>query len=166
MNSGAPFPLLSAAGKDSGLRCEVHYLSGRYPKYVKSESAKLAPDEATAALFFESASGQRVAYVPAVGSLSDALLGKIRHADLLLFDGTFWSDDELRRVQGSGERAHEMGHIPVEESLRLLKDIEVKRKMFVHLNNTNPILNEASAEHRAVRNAGWEVAEDNWQLEL
>jgi len=166
MNSDAPFPLLSADGKDSGLLCEVHYLSGRYPKYVKSEAAHLAGDEATAALFFESASGKRVAYIPAVGSLSDALLEKIRHVDLLLFDGTFWSDDELIRVQGSGETAHQMGHIPVEESLRPLKSIEVGRKMFIHLNNTNPILNEASPEHQTVRQAGWEVAEDNWRLEL
>jgi pyrroloquinoline quinone biosynthesis protein B len=166
MSSGSAFPLLSAAGKDSGLRCEVHYLSGRYPKYVKAHN--LAGNEASAALFFESASGKRVAYIPAVGDLSDALLEKIRDADLLLFDGTFWSDDELIRVQGSGETAHQMGHIPIEESLRLLKDItiNVKRKMFIHLNNTNPILNETSAEHQAVRRAGWEVAEDNWQLEL
>ena len=166
MDSDAPFPLLSADGKDSGLRCEVHYLSGRYPKYVKSTIAELARDEATAALFFESASGKRVAYIPAVGSLSDALLERIDRADLLLFDGTFWSDDELRRVQGSGETAYQMGHIPVEESLRLLEDINVGRKMFIHLNNTNPILNEASPEHQAVRQAGWEVAEDNWHLEL
>jgi pyrroloquinoline quinone biosynthesis protein B len=165
MNSGALFPLLSADGKDSGLRCEVCYLSGRYPKYVKTETKNLACDEATAALFFQSSSGKRVAYVPAAGSLSDALLEKIHHADLLLFDGTFWSDDELLRVQGSGETARQMGHIPIEESLRTLKNIKVGRKMFIHLNNTNPILNETSPEHRAVRQSGWEVAEDNWQLE-
>jgi pyrroloquinoline quinone biosynthesis protein B len=164
MKAGAPFPLLTADGRESGLRCEVCYLSGRYPKYVKSQN--LAREEATAALFFESVAGKRLAYVPAVGSLSDALLAKIDHADLLLFDGTFWSDDELIRVQGSGETAHEMGHIPVEESLRLLKNIKAKRKMFIHLNNTNPILDEASPERRAVRDAGWDVAEDNWQLEL
>jgi pyrroloquinoline quinone biosynthesis protein B len=172
VTANAPFALSSADGKDSGLLCEVHYLSGRYPRYVKTEMGTLAREEATAALFFESrsgsASGKRVAYIPAVGSLSDGLLEKIKHADLLLFDGTFWSDDELRRVQGSGETAHQMGHIPVEESLCLMKDIcsKVGRKMFIHLNNTNPILNEASPEHRAVREAGWEVAEDNWQLEL
>jgi pyrroloquinoline quinone biosynthesis protein B len=163
--SDAPFPLLSADGKDSGLRCAVHYLSGRYPKYVKTEVGKLGCDEATAALFFE-ASGKRVAYIPAIGSLSDALLEKIGGVDLLLFDGTFWSDGELQRVQGSGETAHQMGHIPVEESLLALKNIKVGRKIFIHLNNTNPMLNELSAEHRAVRQAGWEVAEDNWQLEL
>ena len=165
----APFPLRSADGKDSGLRCEVHYLSGRYPKYVETELTDLAPNEATAALFFESSSGKRVAYIPAIGSLSDTLLEKIHQVDVLLFDGTFWSDDELQRVQGSGETAHQMGHIPVQESLRLLKNISIKnagRKMFIHLNNTNPILSEASLEHQAVCQAGWEVAEDNWQLEL
>jgi pyrroloquinoline quinone biosynthesis protein B len=164
MKAGAPFPLLLADGQDSGLRCEVCYLSGRYPKYVKNQN--LAREEGTAALFFESAAGKRVAYIPAIGSLSDALLVKIDQAELLLFDGTFWSDDELIQVQGSGETAHQMGHIPVEESLRRLKNIKAKRKMFIHLNNTNPMLNEASRERRAVHDAGWEVAEDNWQLEL
>jgi len=166
MNPDRPFPLLSAEGKSSGLRCEIHYLSGRYPKYVKTAAADLARDEATAVLFFESASGKRVAYVPAIDSLSDVLLKKIRHTDLLLFDGTFWSDDELRRVQGDGETAHQMGHMPVQETMRLLQNIEVRCKMFIHLNNTNPMLNEESPEYKAVRKAGWEVAEDNWQLEL
>lgn len=166
INSEAPFPLLSADGNDSGLRCEVLYLSGRYPKYVKAQAAKLDLAQAGAALFFKSASGARVAYLPAVGNVNDALLEKIEGADLLLFDGTFWSDDELIRVQGGGETAHQMGHIPVKESLSLLKDIKVGRRMFIHLNNTNPILNETSAEHRAVRQAGWEVAEDNCQPEL
>jgi pyrroloquinoline quinone biosynthesis protein B len=165
VNSDAPFSLLSADGSDCGLRCEVHYLSGRYPKYVRTKAANLGNDEATAALFFESA-GKRVAYVPAVGKLSETLLKKIEHADLLLFDGTFWSDDELQRIQGSGETAHQMGHIPVEETLRSLRNIKVGRRMFVHLNNTNPILNDASPEYQAVRQAGWEVAEDNWQVEL
>ena len=146
ITSGAPFPLLSAGGKDSGLRCEVHYLSGRYPKYVKTKTEELADHEATLGLFFESAAGKRMAYFPAVGGLTDVLLARIhRHTDLLLFDGTFWSDDELQRVQGGGETAHQMGHIPIEESLRLLKNIKVGRKMFVHIQvNTNPILKTRS----------------------
>src|ERR1700688_1924577 len=168
MHSGALFPLLAAGREDYGIRCEAVYISGRYPKYVKTEAAKLGSQEAGAALFFESSLGKRLAYLPAIASLSDSLLEKIQGCDLLLFDGTFWSDDELIRIQGSGETAHQMGHIPVEESLRMLKNINIKakRKIFIHLNNTNPMLNEASAEHKTVRAAGWEVAEDNWQLEL
>jgi pyrroloquinoline quinone biosynthesis protein B len=168
MHSGPSFPLLSADGKDSGLRCEALYISGRYPKYVKAGAATLGAQEAGAALFFESSSGKRLAYLPAIGNLTATLLKKIEGVDLLLFDGTFWSDDELIRIQGGGETAHQMGHIPVEESLRMLENINIKakRKIFIHLNNTNPMLNEASAEHKTVLQAGWEVAEDNWQLEL
>jgi pyrroloquinoline quinone biosynthesis protein B len=158
------FPLLTADGADSGLRCEALHLSGRYPKYVKSSG--LASDEAVCGLIFSSQSGKRVAYFPAVGALHDKLLAKIDGVDLLLFDGTFWSDDELKRALGSGESARQMGHIPVEESLGELRKITAKRRMLIHINNTNPILNEAGPEFRAVRAAGWEVAEDGWRVDL
>jgi len=168
MSDSVPFPLFDAQGADLDLCCEAVFLSGRYPRYVRSSG--LAP-EATAALFFEADSSQagskkRIAYAPAIEKLGDPLLSKIDGCDVLLLDGTFWSDDELIRVQGSGETAHQMGHIPVEESLRLLKNVRVGRRLYIHINNTNPILNEASPEHRAVLDAGWEVAEDNWHLEL
>ena len=168
MRAGPPFPLLDAAGEDCGVGCEVVCLSARYPKYVQSKGLT---HEASAALFFSAKSSKsrvsrRVAYVPAVERLDDKLLAQIEGADVLLLDGTFWSDDELIRVQGSGETAHQMGHIPVEESLRVLKNVKVGRRIYVHINNTNPILNESSPEHRAVRAASWEVAEDNWHLEL
>jgi len=89
-------------------------------------------------------------------------------ADLLLFDGTLWSDDELIRVQGEGATAREMGHIPVsspEGSLRKLAALR-RRKVFLHVNNTNPMLNQSSPEYAEVRAAGWEVAEDGWHFEL
>ena len=164
VKAGAPFPLRDAAGNDSGLCCEIVFLGGRYPKYVKT--AGLPIEEATAGLFFTSRTGKRVAYLPAAGKLDDRLRAKIEGVDVLLFDGTFWSDDELIRIESSGETARQMGHIPVEESLRLLKNVNAGRRLYLHINNTNPILNEASREHRAVREAGWEIAEDHWHLEL
>ena len=171
MPAAVPFPLLDAAGGDSGLYCEAAFLSARYPIYVRNNEL---PREATAALFFEAKSKsasrkratRRVVYIPAIEKIGDDLLAKVEGADVLLLDGTFWSDDELIRLQGKGETAHHMGHIPVEESLHLLKNIKVGRRIYLHINNTNPILNQCSSEHRAVRAAGWEVAEDNWHLEL
>jgi pyrroloquinoline quinone biosynthesis protein B len=97
------------------------------------------------------------------------LLQRLEDADLLLFDGTFWSDDELIQVQGSGSTAREMGHIPVsgpEGSLRKLAGLRCPRKVFVHVNNTNPMLDESGFEYREVRAAGWEVAEDGWSVDL
>jgi pyrroloquinoline quinone biosynthesis protein B len=164
MKQGIAFPLLTTDDKDSGLSCEVIFLSGRYPKYVKSSD--LGSDEAVCGLIFGSRSGKRIAYFPAVAALTAELLAKIDGADLLLFDGTFWSDDELIRALGTGESARQMGHIPVEESVRHLARINVARKMFIHINNTNPILNESGPEHRVVQAAGWEVAEDGWRVDL
>ena len=90
-------------------------------------------------------------------------------ADLLLFDGTFWTDDELIRVQGSGSTARQMGHLPVspeDGSLKKLAGLRKPRKVFIHVNNTNPMLNESGAEYSAVRVAGWEIAEDGWSITL
>jgi len=168
IEAGSAFQLIDTENTDLDLWCQAHFLSSRYPKYVKTNG--LAP-EATAGVFFEGKSSKskshaRIAYVPAVEHLDDALLAKLAGVDVLLLDGTFWSDDELIRIQGSGETAHQMGHLPVEESLRLLKNVEIGRRIYIHINNTNPILNESSPEYRVVREAGWEVAEDNWHLEL
>jgi pyrroloquinoline quinone biosynthesis protein B len=110
--------------------------------------------------------GPRLAYMPAVPQLGDQLLQQLDTCDVLLFDGTFWSDDELIRVQGSGQTARQMGHVPVEETLVKLAELRRPRKIFLHINNTNPMLNEASTEYRQVRRAGWEVAEDGWQFDL
>ncbi len=164
IGKGKAFALLTPAGGQSGLHCEAVFLSGRYPKYVKS--GNLASDEAVCGLIFSAQSGKRIAYLPAVAALTEDLLAKIEAVDLLLFDGTFWSNEELRHALGSGEMARQMGHIPVEESLRKLGGIRAKRKMLIHINNTNPMLNEAGPEFRAVHEAGWEIAEDGWRVDL
>jgi pyrroloquinoline quinone biosynthesis protein B len=111
-------------------------------------------------------SGKRLAYMPAVPQIDDALLKELDSADVLLFDGTFWSDDELIRIQGSGQTAAQMGHVPVTESLSKLAQLRLPRKIYLHINNTNPMLNEAGPEFRQVRDSGWEIAEDGWQFEL
>ncbi|MBZ5596894.1 MAG: pyrroloquinoline quinone biosynthesis protein PqqB [Acidobacteriia bacterium] len=166
---GESFPVASVDGEDSGLCCEPFSLGSRYPTYVADRSADLSPDEASLGLLLSSSSGGRLAYLPAVPKVDDALLRRLDTADLLLFDGTFWSDDELIRVQGQGATAREMGHIPVsspEGSLRKLAALRRPRKIFLHVNNTNPMLNESSPENAQVRAAGWEIAEDGWGFEL
>lgn len=161
------FSLRDAEGKDSGLRCRAISLGTHYPAYVASErQTQLASDEASLGFVIESDSGKRMAYMPAVPEVSDRLLQEINACDVLFFDGTFWSDDELIRVQSSGQSAREMGHVPVKETLSRLAEVRHPRKIFLHINNTNPMLDEASPQYRQVRGAGWEVAEDGWQFDL
>jgi len=166
---GVRFPLASRGG-DSGICCEAFSLGCRYPAYVPaSRAAQLKPEEALLGMVFESASGARLAYLPAVPAIDGSLVAKLETADLILFDGTFWSDDELIRVQGSGATARQMGHVPVsgpEGSLKKLAALRRPRKVFIHVNNTNPMLDESGREYREVRDAGWEIAEDGASFDL
>jgi pyrroloquinoline quinone biosynthesis protein B len=181
-DSGEEFHLCNAQGEDFGLRCRAWSLSTHYPAYVTADrQSQLAPGEASLGFILDSHSNDshsdtshsadspshsRLAYMPAVPQVDDALLQQLDTCDVLLFDGTFWSDDELIRVQGSGQTARQMGHIPVESTLVTLAGLRRPRKIFLHINNTNPMLDEASPEHRQVRDAGWEIAEDGWQFDL
>jgi pyrroloquinoline quinone biosynthesis protein B len=167
------FGLASTTGEPSGIECLPVLLGTRYPSYVGAEREAalepLEPKEALLGLILQAAGGQRLGYFPAVPALDDALVGVLRTVDVLLFDGTFWSDNELIEVQGSGQTARQMGHVPVSSeqgSLRRLAELTHPRKIFVHINNTNPMLDESGAEYRQVRDAGWEVAEDGWRLDL
>src|SRR5437870_5440575 len=90
-------------------------------------------------------------------------------ADLLLFDGTFWSDGELRDAGVEAPTAREMGHLPIGDpggSVEVLPNVGSKRIVLVHINNTNPILREGSAERLRVEAAGIEVGEDGMEFEL
>ena len=116
------------AGDDSGICCEVFSLEKQYPVYVSPErAAALKPEEASLGVMLTSASGGRLAYMPAVPAINQRVLQALESADLILFDGTFWSDDELIQVQGSGATAREMGHVPVsgrDGSLRALAGLQ------------------------------------------
>jgi pyrroloquinoline quinone biosynthesis protein B len=167
---GELFSLLGPAAKDSGLRCRALPLGTHFPAYVSApRRSQLSPLESSLGLIVESPTGQRLAYMPAVPSVNEALLRQLESCDVVIFDGTFWSDDELIRMQAGGQTAQQMGHLAVsgsEGSLAKLGQLQRPRRIYIHINNTNPMLNEAGPENRQVRDAGWEIAEDGWQFEL
>jgi pyrroloquinoline quinone biosynthesis protein B len=164
---GKEFSLRNAQGEDSGLRCRPWSLSSHYPAYITAgRQSQLSPGEASLGFIIHSTSGPRLAYMPAVPDIDDGLLEQLDSCDVLLFDGTFWSDDELIRVQGSGQTAALMGHVAVENTLIKLAGVRRPRKIFLHINNTNPMLDESSPQYRQVRGAGWEIAEDGCQFDL
>jgi pyrroloquinoline quinone biosynthesis protein B len=168
---GNEFSICNVAGEDFGLRFRALPLTTHYPAYVSAERrSQLAPGEASLGFIVSPQRAQtpnsRLAYFPAVPALDGDLLQQLDACSVLFFDGTFWSDDELLRVQGSGQTARQMGHVPVQDTLTRLAGVSRPRKILIHINNTNPILNEASPEYRQVRDAGWEVAEDGWQFDL
>jgi pyrroloquinoline quinone biosynthesis protein B len=114
-------------------------------------------------------SGGTLVYLPAVQALTPALRAEIEGCDCLLIDGTCWHDDELVRLGLAGKTSRAMGHLPIagpDGSLSQLRSLGVRRTIFVHMNNTNPILLDDSPERRVVEDSGMEVAMDGLEVEV
>jgi pyrroloquinoline quinone biosynthesis protein B len=93
----------------------------------------------------------------------------VDESDLALLDGTFWKDDELIAAKRSRRTARDMGHLPLSGERGMLKRpfrLGKTRRVIIHVNNTNPVLNEESPEHLAMREAGWEIAYDGMEFNL
>ena len=112
-------------------------------------------------------SGQAALIAPVVGELTAELRDAVDTSDVILFDGTFWNDDELRAVRRGARSAREMNHLPISDSsLALLRHSPARRKIYVHINNTNPILMPGSRERALVQQAGIEIACDGLEIIL
>jgi pyrroloquinoline quinone biosynthesis protein B len=112
------------------------------------------------------ADGRRFVYTPDLGLLTEDLLGRLDGSDLFMLDATFWWDDELARISGLRKTSYELGHVPVEESLKTLMGVDIGRVAYTHLNHTNPLLDPAQPMASMVREAGLEVAHDGMVIEL
>lgn len=142
-------------------------ISGKVPKHLEGLAAP-SPEDNVGLWIDDRRTGKRAVVATAVGALGP-WVGRAEGADALFFDGTFWSDDELCRLGLGTARAADMAHLPVggeDGSLALLAGRRFGRRIYTHINNTNPLLDEGSAERRAVEEAGWEVAEDGMEIEL
>lgn len=126
-----------------------------------------AVGETTIGLVIESG-GRRAAYVPGCATLPDWLVTRLGDVDLLLFDGTVWQNDEMPRTGTGQKTGARMGHIALDGprgSMARLADLSA-RKVYVHINNTNPVLQPDSAERRAALDAGWEIGFDGMEIAL
>ena len=113
--------------------------------------------------FRQSTDGGVLAYFPAVGRITPSVLNALEESDCVMFDGTFWSSDELSAPGFLEKSAEDLAHWPVggsEGSLTTLSQVTARRRVFIHINNTNPMLREDSYERTVVEAAGWEVAWD------
>ena len=113
--------------------------------------------------------GGTLVYLPGVQALTPAVRAAIAGCDCLLLDGTCWRDDELLRLGLAGRTSREMGHLPVDGpdgSLAQLPALGVGRTVYVHLNNTNPVLLQDAPERRTVEDSGMEVAVDGLEIEV
>jgi pyrroloquinoline quinone biosynthesis protein B len=113
--------------------------------------------------------GRALVYVPGAQELTASVRAHLEGCTCLLIDGTCWHDDELIRLGIGGKTSREMGHLPIsgaDGSLKQLAPFPIERKIYIHINNTNPILLEDTPERRIVEEHGLEVAADGLELEI
>ncbi len=166
---GEAVPLAAADG--AGLVVEAFPVPGKVPLYLEDESA--GPDygtsaEDTVALALSvPGGGASFFFIPGCAHLYSDLAERIRGASLVFFDGTLWRDDELIVAGVGAKTGRRMGHMSIsgdDGAIAGFAELGVRRKIFIHLNNTNPVLLDDSAERAAVEDAGWEVAYDGMAI--
>jgi pyrroloquinoline quinone biosynthesis protein B len=141
------------------------FLPGKPPPFAKDIPPQ--GSHSVAYQFLDSQTGGRLLVAPDVGALNEPLLEALSSSDAVLFDGTFWSADELSQVKSHAPKAGEMGHVTIRDwSLSLLGKLAARHKIYIHINNTNPILASDSPERAAVEAAGIIVGTDGFEFEL
>lgn len=151
-----------------GIEAELFIVPGKVPLYLEGDDPDTA-SESAANVGVEISNGtSRLAFVPGAAAITPAVMQRLARADVIFFDGTLFRDDEMIAT-GTGEKTgRRMGHMPLDGpdgSLAALAGLRARR-IFVHINNTNPILIDGSPERGRVVAAGWEIAEDGLEVVL
>lgn len=164
---------IEGGGRDTGVLVEAFPVPGKIALYLEStradENYGSREGDAIGLKVTDAGSGKHFFFVPGCATVDTELADRLRGAPLVFFDGTLYSDDEMIRqglMQKTGQR---MGHISIsgpEGSIAAFEPLDVSRKIYVHINNSNPVLDDNSPERRATEAAGWEVGYDGMEIEL
>jgi pyrroloquinoline quinone biosynthesis protein B len=148
-----------------GIEAELFLVPGKVPLYLEESEA-----DATAANVGVElrAAGARLVFIPGAAAIPTSVKERLACANVVLFDGTLYQDDEMLRRRTGEKSGRRMGHMPIEGADGTLAALTglPGRRLFIHINNTNPILIEDSPERMQVNDAGWEVAEDGMEIKL
>jgi pyrroloquinoline quinone biosynthesis protein B len=168
---GQPFQPCHVDGSASGLEVELFDVPGKVALWLEGSAT---PDELagrpgdTVGVEIRAA-GKRLLYIPGCAQLNDALRQRLAGAAVVLFDGTLWQDDEMIRLGLGPKTGRRMGHMSLDGpdgTIAAFDGIAVRRKIAIHINNSNPILVDASPERAVLGRHGWEVAYDGMEVSL
>jgi pyrroloquinoline quinone biosynthesis protein B len=152
-----------------GLTVTPFAVPGKVPLYLEDDRLELGTEtESTVGLEISDGT-RRFFYIPGCAEVTDKLIERVRGAELLFFDGTTYTDDEMISLGLSTKTAWRMGHVAMsgdKGSLACLAPCGIRRKVYIHVNNTNPVLVEGSPERARVEQAGWEVGFDGMEVSL
>jgi len=158
-------PLMTGDGRASGLRYRFIPLPGGPPRFLKKSA--YAEGHSGAYVIADLHSGARLLAAPDVAAITPELAQALAEADIVLFDGTFWTSDEMLYSRPDARSAEEMGHLPIRSgSLEALRASPARYKAYLHINNTNPMLSLAGPERTEVETAGIIVGYDGLEFTL
>jgi pyrroloquinoline quinone biosynthesis protein B len=149
-----------------GITLRLFPVAGKVPLYLEDRAEPAEDDTVGACL---SHHGATVFYVPGCAAMTPALAARLRGADIVMFDGTLWRDDEMIRKGLGSKTGRRMGHMSLsgaDGTLAAFAELGVRRKILLHINNSNPILLDETQERAEVVGAGWQVAFDGMRLSL
>jgi len=161
---GVETTIANVRGEPTGIFVTARTVKGKIAVHL--EGVVESSPEQNVGLWVCDAQGRSAAYVSAVADLED-VVPYTAGLDVLLLDGTFWSSDELSRPGLSKSRAEDMAHLPIGDhggTLGQTTRLDAPRRIYTHINNTNPILVEGSPERHAVESAGWQIAWDGMDI--
>ncbi|MCO4053692.1 MAG: pyrroloquinoline quinone biosynthesis protein PqqB [Bosea sp.] len=151
-----------------GIELELFSVPGKAPLWGEGETVETEIDDGrTVGVSIEAGSGRKALYIPGCAAMTEALRHRIKGATLVFFDGTLFTDDEMIRLGLGPKTGRRMGHMPVSGpggTLEAFSTLEVRQKVFLHINNSNPMIVDGSPEHQQVTAAGWVVAEDGMEF--
>lgn len=153
----------------TGVSLEIFAVPGKAPLYAEGEDPEIGHESGETAGVMVEAGSTRLAYLPACADLTPSLVKRLARADVVLFDGTLFTDDEMVRAGLGLKTGRRMGHVPISGaggSLEMVRNLPARRKVYIHINNTNPILIAGSPQRRMLDEAGIEVAHDGMEIEL
>jgi pyrroloquinoline quinone biosynthesis protein B len=163
---------LAAAGPEGelGITVSAFAVPGKVPLYLENKTDRDLSGAADETVGLELSAGEKsFYYIPGCARLTPQIRDRIRGAGLLFFDGTLWHDDEMIAAGVGSKTGQRMGHVSMsgpQGSIAALGDLGIRRKIFIHINNTNPALLPDSAERAQLAGAGWEVAADGDEIAL
>jgi len=151
-----------------GLQVQLFTVPGKVPLYLEDENPETASETAANVGVEISAGDARLAFIPGAAAITGTMTERIARADVVFFDGTLFRDDEMIASGTGTKTGRRMGHMPIDGpggSLAAFDGVATRR-IYVHINNTNPILVDGSPERAQVERKGWEIAEDGMEIVL
>jgi pyrroloquinoline quinone biosynthesis protein B len=152
-----------------GITVTTYAVPGKVPLFAEGAGDPGVAEDGEAVGVALSAGGGTLHYIPGCAMMTDGLRARLAGAACVMFDGTLFADDEMIRLGAGPKTGRRMGHMPMTgagSTLEAFAAIPVARRIFVHVNNTNPTLLADSAERAHLAAAGWEVAEDGMEIRL